>query len=150
LGKALSAGVRGIFQAIAIIVLALIMRIGIILNPVSIIGVCVLVVLLSMCFACLSMALASFFRTRERMMGIGQVITMPVFFASNAIYPLSIMPGWLKPIAEFNPLSYTVDAIRVLFATGNYSSLPKDFVAILIATIVLITITSLSFRRIIS
>jgi ABC-2 type transport system permease protein len=150
LGKALSAGVRGIFQAVAIIILALIMRIGIILNPLSIVGVCILVVLLSMCFSCLSMALASIFRTRERMMGIGQVITMPVFFASNAIYPLSIMPGWLKPIAEFNPLSYTVDAIRALFATGDLSSLPKDFAAILIATIVLLMITSWSFRRIIS
>lgn len=150
LGKALSAGVRGIFQAIAIIILSLIMRINVILNPLSILGVCVLVVLLSMSFSCLSMALASIFRTRERMMGIGQVITMPVFFASNAIYPLSIMPGWIRPIAEINPLSYTVDAIRALFATGNLSSLPIDFMAIVIATIVLLAIASLSFRRIIS
>ena len=150
LGKALSAGVRGIFQAVAIIILALIMRIGIILNPLSILGVFVLVILLSMSFASLSMFLASLFRTRERMMGIGQVITMPVFFASNAIYPLSIMPGWLRPIAEVNPLSYTVDAIRALFATGNLSSLPIDFAAVVIATIALIAIASLSFKRIIS
>jgi hypothetical protein len=32
-------------------------------------------------------------KTRERFMGIGQVLTMPIFFASNAIYPLSLMPG---------------------------------------------------------
>ena len=30
-------------------------------------------------------------------MGIGQVLTMPIFFASNAIYPLAIMPAGCAP-----------------------------------------------------
>jgi ABC-2 type transport system permease protein len=150
LGKALSAGVRGIFQAIAILILALIMRIDIILNPLSVLSVFVLVVLLGMSVSSLSMALASLFRSRERMMGIGQAITMPMFFASNAIYPLSMMPGWLKPIATVNPLSYVVDAIRALLGTGNLSSVPVDILAIVIATIVLFALASLSFRRVIS
>lgn len=150
LGKALSAGVRGIFQAIAILILALIMRIEIILNPLSVLSVFVLVVLLGMSVSSLSMALASFFRSRERMMGVGQAITMPLFFASNAIYPLSMMPSWLKPIATVNPLSYVVDAIRALLGTGNLSSIPVDILAIVIATIVLLALASLSFRRVIS
>ena len=33
-------------------------------------------------------------------MGIGQVLTMPLFFASNAIYPIDIMPAWLQVIAQ--------------------------------------------------
>ena len=33
---------------------------------------------------------------RDRLMGIGQAITMPLFFASNALYPVAIMPGWLQ------------------------------------------------------
>jgi len=53
------------------------------------------------------------------MMGIGQVITMPLFFASSAIYPLAIMPSWIKPIAIINPLTYVVDAMRDLLATGT-------------------------------
>ena len=105
LGKALSAGVRGIFQAVAVIILAAILQVHIIMNPLSILGVFVIIVLLSMCFACLSMSIASLVRTRERMMGIGQVITMPLFFASSAIYPLSIMPSWIRPIATINPLT---------------------------------------------
>jgi len=150
LGKALSAGVRGIFQAIAILILALIMRIDIILNPLSVLSVFVLVVLLGMCVSSLSMALASLFRSRERMMGVGQAITMPLFFASNAIYPLSMMPSWLKPIATVNPLSYVVDAIRALLGTGNLSSVPLDILAIVIATIMLLALASLSFKRVIS
>jgi ABC-2 type transport system permease protein len=45
-------------------------------------------------------------------MGVGQLLTMPLFFASNAIYPISIMPVWLQTISQANPLTYEVDALR--------------------------------------
>ena len=44
----------------------------------------------------------------QRFMGIGQVLTMPLFFASNAIYPISMMPGWRKVVSHLNPLTYEV------------------------------------------
>jgi ABC-type polysaccharide/polyol phosphate export permease len=44
-------------------------------------------------------------KTRERFMGIGQVLTMPLFFVSNAIYPIDIMPPWLRVCAKVNPQS---------------------------------------------
>ena len=46
------------------------------------------------------------------MTGIGQLLTMPLFFASNAIYPISLMPSWLKFISHLNPLTYLVDGLR--------------------------------------
>ena len=54
-------------------------------------------------------------------MGIGQLLTMPLFFASNAIYPLELMPGWLKVIAHFNPLTYLVDVLRGAMIVGGES-----------------------------
>jgi hypothetical protein len=53
-------------------------------------------------------------KTRERFMGIGQVVTMPIFFASSAIYPLTIIPVWLHTAARLNPLTHEVDALRAL------------------------------------
>jgi len=150
LGKALSAGVRGIFQAIVVLLLAFIIRVDFILNPLSILAVMGIIVLFGMCFSCLSMSLASIFRTRERMMGIGQALTMPLFFASNAIYPISLMPGWLKAIAIVNPLSYIVDALRSLLVTGDLTTLPLDILVITISTLVLLVLASRSFKRIIS
>jgi len=150
LGKALSAGVRGILQSIAIVILALILRIHLILNPVHLAGVFLIVILLGMCFSCVSMALASIFRTRERMMGIGQAITMPLFFASSAIYPLAIMPSWIQPFARINPLTYVVDALRGLLATGNLASLPIDIFAIALATVVFLILASLGLKRMVS
>jgi ABC-2 type transport system permease protein len=57
-----------------------------------------------------------------RFMGIGQVLTMPLFFASNALYPLDLMPAWLRTIAGFNPLTYLVDVLRGAMIMGGQSN----------------------------
>jgi ABC-2 type transport system permease protein len=149
LGKTLSAGVRSVIQAMVIFVLAVIIRVHLILTPVSIAGVFMIIVLTGMCFSSLSIFLASFFKTRERIMGIGQAIVMPLFFASSAIYPIDVMPTWLKAIARINPLSYIVQAMRSLLVTADYSRIALDFGITVLATAVLVTLASTSFSRII-
>ena len=62
--------------------------------------------------------IACLVKTRERFKGIGQVLTMPLFFASNAIYPIAIMPAWLQVVSHANPLTYEVDALRALMITA--------------------------------
>jgi ABC-2 type transport system permease protein len=84
------------------------------------------------------------------MMGIGQAITMPLFFASNAIYPISIMPSWVKVIAIGNPLTYVVGAMRALLVSGDLSSIGIDILVLCLSTTVLLVLASLSFRRILS
>ena len=77
-------------------------------------------------------------------MGIGQVLTMPLFFASNAIYPISIMPEWLKVIALVNPLTYEVDALRAMMLVGGTSlyGIPFDFAALILSMIILVAIAA--------
>jgi ABC-2 type transport system permease protein len=149
LGKTLSAGIRSVIQAVVIFILAIIIRVHLILAPVSIIGTLVIIILTGMCFSSLSIFLASFFKTRERMMGIGQAIIMPLFFASSAIYPIDIMPTWLKVIAHINPLSYIVEAMRALLVTADYHRIALDFGVTFLATAVLVALASMSFSRII-
>jgi len=149
IGKALSAGIRGIFQAVMIFGLALVIGVNVRLDVLDVAGVFVAIIVFAMCFSSLSMLLASFLRTRDRMMGIGQLITMPLFFASNAIYPLSIMPRWLQYVAMVNPVSYTVDAMRAMLLTGDYSNLPVDIAAISISTILFVSLASLTIKRMI-
>lgn len=78
-----------------------------------------IVVLGSAVFSTFSLIIACIVKTRERFMGVGQVLTMPLFFASSAIYPLDLMPQWLRVIARFNPLTYLVDALRGLMLPGD-------------------------------
>ena len=149
LGKALSAGVRAMSQAIVVYLLALILGVGLNWNPLNLIGVLVIIVLCAATFSAFSLMIAFLTKTRERFMGIGQVLTMPFFFASNAIYPISIMPTWLKVIAHINPLTYAVDALRALMLKGGTSSfgLPLDFGVLVLATAVLVTIDGLLYPR---
>lgn len=112
LGKALAAGVRGLSQAIIIYLLALLLGVHLNWNPLALMGVVVFVLLGAACFSTFSLIIACLVKTRERFMGIGQVLTMPLFFASNAIYPIAIMPVWLQAIARVNPLTYEVEGLR--------------------------------------
>ena len=148
-GKALAAGVRGIFQGVMIFALALIIGVNLRFDPLDVMGVFLVVVLFAMCFAALSMTLASFLKTRDRMMGIGQAITMPLFFASNAIYPVTLMPPFLREISAYNPLSYVVDAMRAMLLTGDYSGLPVDLAVLLATTVVLVLCASLLLKKLI-
>jgi ABC-2 type transport system permease protein len=118
-------------------------------DPLSLIGVCLVVVIGSATFATFSLVIACLVRTRERFMGIGQILTMPLFFASSAIYPISIMPSWLKVVAQVNPLTYQVDALRSLMVQGSTESfpLPLDFAVLIASTIVLIAIAARLYPR---
>jgi ABC-2 type transport system permease protein len=92
-------------------------------------GVVVLVVLGAAFFSCLSMTIAGLVLSRERVMGVGQAILMPLFFASNALYPTAIMPGWLQAFSRVNPLSYEVDGLRGLLV-GTPSHLAVDLLVL--------------------
>jgi ABC-2 type transport system permease protein len=99
------------------------------------------VILGSALFATFSLIIACLVKTRERFMGIGQLLTMPLFFASNAIYPISIMPGWLQVISRVNPLTYEVDALRGLMVMGGVSVYGLAFdVGFLLAAITILII----------
>lgn len=81
------------------------------------------------------------------MMGIGQMITMPLFFANNAIYPISMVPPWLQSVSTINPQSYVVDALRAFLLRGDYTNLPKDMAVLFLFTVVLVTLASASINR---
>jgi ABC-2 type transport system permease protein len=110
----------------------------------QLLGVILAVMLGSAIFSTFSLIIACVVKSRERFMGIGQVLTMPLFFASNAIYPLILMPGWLRVVARGNPLSYQVDALRTLMIVGGVSSfgLRVDFLMLGLAFAILVAVAT--------
>ena len=140
-GKMASAGVRGLVQAVIVFIFAAMLRIDLNITPLSVVGVIIFIMLGASFFTGLSMIIASIVKTRERFMGIGQVITLPLFFASNAIYPISIMPKWLQIVATINPLSYMVDGLRALIVSGKLAGVPFDML-VLVGVAFLISLLS--------
>lgn len=150
-GKGLASGIRALPQAIVIYIVALLLGAHLQTNPLCILGVFVMAVLGAACFSTFSLIIACLLKTRDRVMGIGQVLTMPLFFASNAIYPISIMPHWLQVIANVNPLTYVVGALRTLMlvTTTDYRSLFLDFGVMFGVTTALVAIGALLYPRIV-
>jgi len=91
-------------------------------------------------------------KSRERFMGIGQVLTMPLFFASNAIYPLSLMPSWLRVVARVNPLTYQVDALRSLMVVGggNAFGLGIDYLMQVVSLVILVAVATKLYPSIVT
>jgi ABC-2 type transport system permease protein len=84
-------------------------------------------------------------------MGMGQVLTMPLFFASNAIYPIALMPTWLQIISHINPLTYEVDALRALMLAHGTSTfgLALDLSFLLAATVIAVIIGAKVYPRVV-
>ena len=144
LGKALSSVVRGLSQAIVVYLLALVLGIPLSGALQDLFGVICFVGLGAGVFSTFSVLVACAVKTRERFLGIGQVLTMPIFFASNAIYPIHLMPPWLQVVSRLNPLTYEVDALRALMLRGGFSriGLGHDSIVLLATFTVLVALAA--------
>jgi ABC-2 type transport system permease protein len=78
-------------------------------------------------------------------MGIGQLVMMPLFFASSALYPLAVMPGWLHAVARVNPLTYEVEGLRGFLLGGGHPGL--DLLVTLGWLIVFATIATRAYPK---
>jgi ABC-2 type transport system permease protein len=64
---------------------------------------------------CLGMTL----RSPEAAQQSGFILFLPLIFISSAFVPIQGMPGWLRPVAEWNPMSAIATACRKLFGNPN-------------------------------
>lgn len=150
LGKGIGAGVRGTIQALTISILALIMGVHLTWNPLAWLGVVAFIFLGAVFFSTLSLLISALVRTRERVQGLGQLIMMPAFFASNALYPVTIMPPYVEALARFNPLSYMVDGLRELMVgIPGHFGLGVNLTVLVVVNAVMIWLASRVFPRVV-
>ncbi len=149
IGRSVASGVRAIFQALIIVPVALLIGVRFLPDPLYFLTALLILFFVSGGFAAISILVASLMKTRERFMGIGQALIMPLFFASNALYPIRLMPSVLQYFAIFNPLTYAVDAVRGLIISGDVTNLLSDIAAIAIFDAIMFVAASIRFRKII-
>ena len=131
LGKAAGACVRALVQAVLLLAVLAATGIPVRWSAGGVLGTLALLMLGTAAFACMSMLLAAGVKERERFMGIGQLIMMPLFFASSALYPLTLMTGWLHVVARVNPLTYEVQGLRqMLVGVGGSGEVWLDFLVV--------------------
>src|SRR5919201_1392333 len=145
-GKAFAAGVRAAAQSIIIFGLSALLGVHLRWNPLDLLAALLVVIVSAAFFSTFSMTIAGLVLSRERLMGIGQAITMPLFFASNALYPVELMPGWLQVLNHVNPLSYEVEALRGLLV-GTPARLGLDFGVLVLAAAAMISLAAALLPR---
>src|SRR6202158_5770772 len=152
LGRAISSTARSICQMLFVYAIAFLLHVQLRFGVFALAGVVLAVMLGSAVFSTFSLIVACLVKSRERFMGIGQVLTMPLFFASNAIYPLSLMPDWLRAVSHVNPLTYEVDALRSLMVVGGGNSfgLGMDYLMLIAALIVLVAVATKLYPSIVT
>jgi ABC-2 type transport system permease protein len=104
--------------------------------------------LLSVAIASFSSGIGSFVQDMQGFQAINQFLVFPLYFLSGALYPLQHVPDWLRIVAECNPMSYAVDAMRDVLIGQSHFGLTKDLLVLTVSVVVLVTFGAYRFRHI--
>ena len=99
----------------AAILTSMAMLFGLTLTWQAVVGGLVVVVLLAFSFASLSYAVAMMTKDEEPLIGLLNLVAPPLLLLSGILLPMTLAPGWLQSVADFNPLSHVVDGLRETF-----------------------------------
>jgi len=147
-GRSIAGAIRGSIQYLIIIPLAFLVGAHLVPSLINLTLGYIFITYGLIGFTSISIAIASLLKTRERFMGIIGAITMPLFFASNALYPLEVMPAWVRVIADYNPLTYIISGLRNLLVYDSLNVI-FDFFALTIFNFLAIFLAAISLHWII-
>lgn len=109
-GKALGGALVATIQGL--LVLAFAPLVDVPLHPVMILILTVEIFLLSFTLTSMGLVLAARIQQMQTMMGIMQMVLLPLSFLSGALYPIDNLPRWLHTLVMINPVTYAVHAVR--------------------------------------
>jgi ABC-2 type transport system permease protein len=123
LGNATSTATKALIQALLMLIVGVLMGARLALNPLGWLAALALLGLFAIGFSGLALAVAAVSRSIAGYHGMIFLFNLPLLFASNALYPLAVLPGWMQIIVLLNPTTYLIDAVRD-FAFGQAPTLP--------------------------
>ncbi|MEV0386068.1 ATP-binding cassette domain-containing protein [Nonomuraea sp. NPDC050643] len=103
--------------------------------------------LLTLALTATAMALACAVPSHGTFFAITGFASLPLLFMSNAFVPLSAMLGWMEAVARLNPLTYAIEAMRLLVLQGWSGGVPVSLAALVLASALLLTVGAWQFAR---
>jgi len=146
LGRALRDILTLLIQSLLLVLVAL--PFGLHIHPVGLLVLLGLLALIGLLFASVSYALALWLKSEDAFAPLLFTATLPLLLLSGVLLPLSLAPGWLRAIANANPLAYAVDAARALF--NNHPGDPSVVKGVLIMAVlaaIAVVVAARSFGR---
>jgi ABC-2 type transport system permease protein len=147
LGGALGGATTAVIQGTLVLVISLFLGFRPI-HWILVIPAILILTMLSVAIACFSSGIGSFVEDMQGFQAINQFLVFPLYFLSGALYPLTNVPTALRIVAEFNPMSYAVDAIRDCLIGQTHFGIVKDLVVLTITLIVCMSFGAFRFKHI--
>src|ERR1700734_1481105 len=123
IGKCLGGATIATFQGVIFLILAGFAHVP--YNPLLILTLIGELLLLSFTLTAFGVMMAARIRQFQAFMALTQMLVMPLFFLSGALYPLSGLPAWLSVLTRIDPLTYIVGPMR--HAVFSHLSMPAAF-----------------------
>jgi len=147
IGRTLGGATVASFQGIITLLLSLL--IGFRLENIGFLPVTLaFIFLIALLFTAFGTAIASVLEDMQGFQLIMNFLVMPLFFLSGALFPLQGLPEALKIVAQIDPLSYGVDALRITLVNISHFGLFTDFLVLGVITILILIVGSYLFSRI--
>lgn len=126
-GKCIGGATVATIQGIVLLCLAGLVNVP--YNPVMMILVVLELILMALMITAFGTMVAARIKTFQAFMATTQVLLLPLFFMSGALFPLTNLPGWLAVLTHLNPLTYAVDMVRrTIFSFMELSPEAAEFV----------------------
>ena len=119
MGNAMSTTTTALLQSVIILIIGMFMGAQLDLLPFDWLGGMVLVTGFALGFAGIGLAVAAKASSAGGYHMLIFMLSLPLMFVSNALYPISALPGWMKVIAQINPMSYAVDGLRQIMFVNS-------------------------------
>ena len=155
MGNAMSTITKSLFQSTVILIIGILMGAKFVgLNPTGWIGGLLLITLFGLGFAGIGLAVASKTSSTGGYHMLIFMLTLPLMFLSNSLYPLDSLPTWMQIGSKVNPVSYVVDGLRqtlfdagATFTQSEFLPLWLCFLVVAIFAVFGIALAYISFKK---
>jgi ABC-2 type transport system permease protein len=151
LGRLTSDAFRVLIQSTIIMVLAFLLGARPVTGLLGVLLMLLTIAFFGLAWSGISLAIGLKTKSSETVFAFGSFLTFPLLFMSTSLTPLEFMPDWIKTVSMFNPISYTVDAVRVLMINGFvWETILSAYFVIGFVALITLGSTLYLFRKVVS
>jgi ABC-2 type transport system permease protein len=148
LSKLVSIMFQGLLNAFLVFLIASPVLVGLKLSLEGVLYIAGSLVLGSLFFGSLTLAISAFIKSNEAFNAILNVLFTPLMFLSSVYYPLAKAPLVIQAISFANPLTYAADMIRAGLLQLYVPFLPIEIVVLIVESLIAFAAAAVAFRRV--
>jgi len=152
LGRLTSDAFRVVVQSLIILLVAYAMGATVVTGLLGAVLILITIAFFGLAWSGISLTIGLRTKSSESVFGIGFILTFPLLFMSTALTPLSFMPSWIQSVSMFNPVSYTVNAVRVIMLNGfdAWTTILSAYATTALVALVSLGSTLYLFKKVVS